>query len=66
MATRPLLFGLRLRDKGRTVRVRRKSGRAGGYVVEDARDGSQTRSREHASLGAAIADAASTWRHRLH
>ena len=68
MAIRPLIFGLRLRDKGkgRTVRVRSKSGRASSYVVEDSRDGSGTRTRQHASLGAAIADAASTWRHRLH
>ncbi len=62
MATKPLAFGIRLRDKGRTVRVRQVKRR---YVVEDVRDGSRTRCREHMSLSSAIRDAASTWRHRL-
>ena len=64
MAIRPLAFGIRLRDrdKGRTVKVRQVKRK---YVVEDAREGNRTRKREHASLGGAIRDAASTWRHRL-
>ena len=63
MATRPALFGLRLRDKGRTVRVRADRR---GYVVEDQRaDGSSTR-RQHGSARSAVKDAARTWRHRLH
>ncbi len=62
MVTRPLAFGIRLRDKGRTVKVRQVERK---YLVEDTRDGSRTRRREHASLSAAIRDAASTWRQRL-
>ena len=62
MATRPLAFGIRLRDKGRTLKVRQVER---VYLVEDARDGSRTRRREHASLSGAIRDAASTWRQRL-
>ena len=62
MATKPLAFGIRLRDKGRTVKVRQVKRK---YVVEDIRDGCRPRSREHGSLGGAIRDAASTWRHRL-
>ncbi len=62
MAIKPLAFGIRLRDKGRTVRVRQVERK---YVVDDLRDGSRTRRREHASLSSAIRDAASTWRHRL-
>ena len=62
MATRPFAFGIRLRDKGRTVRVRQDRHT---YVVEDSRAGGRTRRREHGSLGSAIRDAASTWRHRL-
>ena len=38
MATKPLAFGIRLRDKGRTVRVRQVKRK---YVVEDVRDGSR-------------------------
>jgi hypothetical protein len=60
---KPLAFSIRLRDKGRTLRVRQDRQR---YVVEDARAGSRTRRREHASLSGAIRDAACTWRERLH
>ncbi len=64
MATRPLTFGLRLRDaeRDRTVRVSR--GRK-GFVVEETRSGI-TRTREHSSLVRAIKDTASAWRRRLH
>ncbi len=63
MASKPLAFGIRLRDKGRTLKIR-QVGRK--YVVEDKREGDPTRRRDHASLGHAVCDAASTWRHRLH
>jgi hypothetical protein len=66
MAKRPLTFGVRLRDKGRTVRVRDRGGASGGYVVEDAQKGRKTRRRVHESLQSALADTASTWRGRLH
>jgi hypothetical protein len=60
---KPLSFGIRLRDKGRTLRVRQDRQK---YVVEDSSDGTRTRRREHASLSGAIRDAACTWRERLH
>lgn len=64
MATRPFAFGILLREKGRTVRVR-KSASSSRYVVEDENRGKK-RERKHASLGSAVKDAASTWRGRLH
>jgi hypothetical protein len=62
MSTRPSLFGLRLRDKGRTVRVKSENERT--YVVEDSNAGRTTR-RRHSSAKGAVADAAKTWRGRL-
>jgi hypothetical protein len=66
MATRPLAFGLRFRDKGRTLRVRAHEARPNRYVIEDSRGGNETRRREHPSLAGALRDFATTWRHRLH
>ncbi len=66
MATRPLAFGLRFRDKGRTLRVRPHERRPHRYVIEDSRGGGATRRREHPSLSGALRDFATTWRHRLH
>jgi hypothetical protein len=66
MATRPLAFGLRFRDKGRTLRVRPHKGRPQRYVIEDSRSSGETRRREHPSLSGALRDFATTWRHRLH
>ena len=66
MAVRPLVFGARLRDRGRTVRIRAQQGDARRYVVEDAEKGRATRRRDHASLGGALRDLANTWRSRLH
>ncbi len=65
MATRPLAFGLRLRDRdrGKTLSVRGAKGR---YVVCDEQDGVVHRESAHSSLGDAIRDAASAWRRRLH
>ena len=60
MALRPLTFGLRLRDKGRTLRVRRDGTQ---YLVEDSRSG--TASRKHATAKDAVRDAAKAWRSRL-
>jgi len=65
MSLRPLAFGVRLRDKGRTVKVRAKQSKPGRYVVEDSRDGGRCSKREHASLGGALRDAAASWRERL-
>ncbi len=66
MAIRPLAFGLRFRDKGRTVRVHTRGQERRRYVVEDRRDGDTARRREHESLAGALRDFARTWRHRLH
>ena len=67
MASRPFAFGVRLRDKskGRTVRVIQDQRDPSRYRVEDSRKGGKTRQREHASLGGALGDLASTWRQRL-
>ena len=66
MALRPFAFGIRLRDKGRTVRVRQANTDSGRYIVEDSRVGAATKRREHGSASAAVKDAARTWRSRLH
>lgn len=66
MATRPLAFGLRFRDKDRTVRIRTQEKAPRRYVLEDGRDGEIARRREHPSLCDALRDFAGTWRGRLH
>lgn len=63
---RPFAFGVRLRDKQRTVRVRQNDRDPRRYVVEDSRPGRKPRKSEHASLTGALQDLASTWRKRLH
>ena len=65
MAMRPFTFGARFVDKGRTVRVTAVAKDPQRYVVEVARSGQKTRRREHASLGGAVKDFASSWRGRL-
>ena len=65
MARRPLTFGLKFRDRGRTVRVRASERNPHSYVVEERRVGGRPREREHASLSGALRDFASTWRGRL-
>jgi len=68
MATRPLAFGVRMRDraKGRTVRVLQDQRDPRRYRVEDARKGARTQQREHGSLAGALGDLAASWRKRLH
>ncbi len=66
MASRPLAFGLRFRDKGRTVRVETRGTQRRRFVVEERRDGGTARRREHESLPSAVRDFAKTWRSRLH
>lgn len=66
MANRPLAFGLRFRDRGRTLRVRSDARDPRRFVVEHARRGAATVRREHASLPAALRDFARVWRGRLH
>jgi hypothetical protein len=65
MAIRSLVFGARLRDGARTVRVRSNDRDARRYVVEDGAVGRATRHRDHASLHGALRDLARTWRSRL-
>ncbi len=66
MATRPFAFGLRLRDRDRTLRVRSAEPGSRRAVVEESRRGRTTRRREHGTLAQALADAAALWRDRLH
>ena len=64
MAIRPFAFGVRMRDKSRTVRViQTKGGKS--YVVEDSDTKRKPRTRKHSTLQGAMKDAASTWRSRL-
>jgi hypothetical protein len=66
MALRPLAFGIRFRDKTRTLRVRAQEHWPRRYVVEDSRPGKQTRRREHPTLTRALEDFAVVWRNRFH
>lgn len=65
MARRPLAFGVRFRDRDRTLRLRAETAASGRYVVEEARGERRSR-RDHASLGEAVRDFARSWRQRLH
>ena len=64
MATRPLAFGARFVENGRTVRIQRDPSSAEGYTVETSGNGS-SRVTEHASFAAAVRDFAASWRARL-
>jgi len=64
MAIRPLVFGVLMREKGRSLRVRSEGNR--GYILEDTRVGQTKRTRRHRSLESALRDLARSWRHRLH
>lgn len=66
MACRPLTFGARFTEKGRTVRVRASGRDPRRYTVEVSGRGRKTRRRQHASLALAIRDFADAWRSRLH
>ncbi len=66
MASRLLTFGVRFRDRGRTVQVRAHDRDSRRYVLEVSRRGGKAVRREHASLNDALRDFASTWRERLH
>jgi hypothetical protein len=66
MAVRPLCFGARFRDKGRTLKVHVSARDPQRYVVEIEQRGRPTRRREHSSLAAAAKDFARSWRGRLH
>ncbi|MBW2715241.1 MAG: hypothetical protein JRD03_04155 [Deltaproteobacteria bacterium] len=68
MATRPLAFGVKMRDKtrDRTVRVLQDRRDPRRYRVEDSRKGGVAQRREHGSLAGALSDLASSWRKRLH
>ena len=64
MATRPLAFGVKLRDRrrGRTIRVLQDQRDPRRYRVEDSRNGGKTQQREHDSLSGALRDLAPRWR----
>jgi len=66
MALRPLTFGVRYRDKGRTVQVRAHHRDPSRYVLEVRRPGQKAQRREHGSLRGALRGFAAAWRERLH
>ena len=66
MASRPLAFGVRFRDRGRTVQVRAHDRDSKRYVLEVSQRGGKAVRREHASLTDALRGFASAWRERLH
>ena len=69
MAVRPLCFGLKFHDKGRSYRVRVKDCDTERYVVEvthrDATSDTPAIRREYPSLSWALRDFAEAWRSRL-
>ncbi len=65
MAVRPLTFGARFKQAGRTVEVKADRGSSQRFVVEVRSEGRKTRRRQHGSLPAALRDFASSWRARL-
>jgi hypothetical protein len=65
MACRPLTFGARFKDKGRTVRVAASPHDPARYTVEVSKRGQKTRRRDHGSLPSALRDFAQAWRDRL-
>jgi hypothetical protein len=66
MAIRPLVFGARFKQSGRTVSVRAKSGSSSQRYVVEVERGGRARRREHGSLAGALSDFAAAWRARLH
>ena len=66
MTRKAFAFGIRLRDKERTLKLRQDPKKPRRYVVEDSRRGGASKQREHHTLASAIRDAAATWRSRLH
>ena len=65
MASRPLTFGVRFREKGRSVQVRAHQRDPKRYVVEVRRPGQETRRHDHPSLSGALRGFAAAWRSRL-
>jgi len=68
MATRPLAFGVRLRDqqRGRTVRLLQDRRSPHRYRIEETLANGTARRSDHASLGIALRSLAALWRKRLH
>jgi hypothetical protein len=68
MATRPLAFGVRLRDpqRGRTVRLLQDPRSPQRYRIEETLKNGTARRSDHGSLGGALRNLASLWRNRLH
>lgn len=65
MARRPLTFGARFKENGRTVRVAASPRDPARYTVEVSKRGQKPLRREHGSLPAALRDFAQAWRDRL-
>lgn len=65
MACRPLAFGARFSEHGRTVRLRQDPTTPSHYAVEIQQDGEPPRVSEHASLPDAVRRFSAAWRARL-
>lgn len=65
MACRPLAFGARFSENGRTVQLRQDPAAPSRYAVEIRQDGEPPRVSEHASLPAAVRRFSAAWRARL-
>ncbi len=66
MARRPIAFGARFTENGRTVRVQANPRDPRRYTVEVSRRGGATRRSDHPTLVDALRDFADAWRSRLH
>ena len=66
MAVRPLAFGVRLRQQGRSVSLHQNQQDPRRWVVEDSRPRRKPRRRDHATLAGALRELGQAWRSRLH
>jgi hypothetical protein len=66
MAIRPLAFGIRFRESGRTLRLQHQARPRRRTEVVHERPGRHARRVEHTSLGSALEHFARLWRGRLH
>ena len=66
MAVRPLAFGARFVEKGRTVRILPDPADPRRYAVKVSRPGGASRTSQHRTAAEALREFATAWRARLH